>query len=61
MTPNTIRFRPKSRRNPPPKTAGDDPIDLERVIWDPEYRAKVRDRLNRNGPGRPRRPTRKAG
>lgn len=29
----------KRRREPP--------IDLERVVWDPDYRALVRDRLNR--------------
>lgn len=36
------------------------PIDLERVIWDPEYRAQVRDRLNsRSGPPAKRPPTRR--
>lgn len=31
-----------------------DDIDLERIVWDPEYRASVRDRLNRAAPPRRR-------
>ena len=27
-----------------------EPIDLDRVVFDPEYRARVRDALNRAGP-----------
>ncbi len=42
------------------KRAPEPPIDLERVVWDPEYRASVRDRLNRGKPAARPRTTRKA-
>ncbi len=32
---------------PPPRVPSLEPIDLDRVVFDPEYRARVRDALNR--------------
>ncbi len=45
---------PAMTKNPPkmprkPGVAQTDSIDLDRVVFDPEYRARVRDALNRTG------------
>lgn len=34
---------------PPPGPAPEPDIDLERLVWDPEYRDQVRRRLKRAG------------
>ena len=39
-----------------PATPGPESIDLDRVVFDPEYRARVRDALNRAGRTPPSRP-----
>ncbi len=39
-----------------PTVPAPDPIDLDRVVFDPEYRARVRDALNRAGRTPPSRP-----
>ncbi|HEX9810203.1 MAG TPA: hypothetical protein VGC25_11480 [Alphaproteobacteria bacterium] len=33
--------------DPPAKHEQDADVDVQRLVYDPEYRAKVRDRLNR--------------
>ena len=40
---------PKRMMEPPPdaRYRAQEDIDLERVVYDPEYRARVRDQLNR--------------
>jgi len=37
-----------------------EPIDLDRIVFDPEYRARVRDALNRAGRTRAPEPGRKS-
>ncbi len=34
---------------PPPGPASEPEIDLDRLVWDPEYRDQVRQGLNRLG------------
>lgn len=46
--------RPRARRTTEPQ------IDIERIVWDPEYRARVRDDLNKRARPARHRPTRKA-
>jgi hypothetical protein len=50
----TAAAGPKPRKRP--SGTRRDWIDFERVVWDPEYRARVRDFLNKTGrkplPGR---------
>ncbi len=41
------RFPPRSRRERPAEPPWPE-IDLERLVWDPEYRDEIRRRLNRH-------------
>lgn len=45
QTANLARAR--QRPSDPPRAKSDGEIDLDRIIYDPVYREKVRDELNR--------------
>lgn len=60
QAPTTITKDPaKAVRKP--AIPGPEPIDLDRVVFDPEYRARVRDALNRAGRTPRSRPTQAPG
>jgi hypothetical protein len=52
MNADTAATSTKGPNNPvgKPVFPSPEPIDLDRVVFDPEYRARVRDALNRAGP-----------
>ncbi len=43
----------RAAKPPPPGPAPEPEMDLERLVWDPEYRDQMRRRLRRPGRARP--------
>ncbi|MDX1482893.1 MAG: hypothetical protein R3229_00305 [Alphaproteobacteria bacterium] len=54
LEPTAASTKTIRKPDPIPPAPDFEPIDLERVVIDPEYRARVRDALNRAH--RPRKP-----